>query len=170
MMVTNKPLVALTAADLMSTALVMVPQEMSLQSAAHLLSQAEVTGAPVVNAEGRCVGVLSSTDFIHWAEKGPQRPAHTGVCSSWQIVEPDKLPREEVKNYMTADPVTVHPGTPVADLSRMMLDAHIHRVIVVDRNCRPVGIVSSTDILAAVAQSMPPVTPRCPHFQGLGSN
>jgi len=33
----------------------------------------------------------------------------------------------------------------------MMIDAHIHRVIVVDEQQRPVGVVSSTDILSAVA-------------------
>ncbi len=35
----------------------------------------------------------------------------------------------------------------------MMIDAHIHRVIVVDKDERPIGIVSSTDILAAVAHA-----------------
>jgi CBS domain-containing protein len=56
-----------------------------------------------------------------------------------------------VGRYMTQDPVTVSPGTHISDLARMMTDAHIHRVIVVDGQNRPVGIVSSTDILAAVA-------------------
>ena len=52
---------------------------------------------------------------------------------------------------MTADPVTVSPHTPIGKLARLMLDAHIHRVVVVDEQRRPIGIVSSTDILAAVA-------------------
>lgn len=170
-MVLNKPLTELTAADLMSTTLVMIPQDMSLKCAAHLLSQANITGAPVVSADGRCVGVLSSTDFIHWAEKGPKQDPQKGVCSSWQIVD-EELSCEDVKHYMTADPVTASPGTPIAEVSRMMLDAHIHRVIVVDRNGRPTGIVSSTDILAAIAQTPPsdarPVKARCSHLQGLG--
>ena len=42
---------------------------------------------------------------------------------------------------------------PLAELARMMLDAHIHRVIVVDRNGKPIGLVSSTDILAVVAHT-----------------
>jgi CBS-domain-containing membrane protein len=33
-----------------------------------------------------------------------------------------------------------------------MLDAHIHRIIIVDEGGQPVGIVSSTDVLAAVAR------------------
>jgi len=52
---------------------------------------------------------------------------------------------------MSRDVVTAAAATPIADVARMMLDAHIHRVFVVDAQRRPVGIVSSTDIIAAVA-------------------
>jgi CBS domain-containing protein len=61
------------------------------------------------------------------------------------------LPKDAVSRYMTADPVMVAPATPIDQVARMMVDAHIHRVIVADAERRPVGIVSSTDILAAVA-------------------
>jgi acetoin utilization protein AcuB len=53
---------------------------------------------------------------------------------------------------MSPDPVTVTPEVTISALARMMLDAHIHRVIVVDADNRPVGIVSSTDIFAAIAR------------------
>ena len=43
-------------------------------------------------------------------------------------------------------------STPLVRLAQMMLDAHVHRVIVVDNEQKPVGIVSSIDILAAVAR------------------
>lgn len=123
-------------------------------AAARLLNRARVTGAPVVDAEGRCVGVLSATDFIHWAEKG-EKPAagKETVCSPWQIFEEEELPKEVVLHYMTRDPVMVSSESPVGDLARMMLDAHIHRVIVVDQDRRPIGVVSSTDILAALANA-----------------
>jgi CBS domain-containing protein len=51
------------------------------------------------------------------------------------------------------DPVTVPPTKPVRELARMMIDGHIHRIIVVDEQCRPVGMVSSTDILAVMANA-----------------
>jgi CBS-domain-containing membrane protein len=35
----------------------------------------------------------------------------------------------------------------------MMIDAHIHRVIVLDEERKPVGIVSSTDLMAALASA-----------------
>src|SRR5581483_7329359 len=143
---------------LMSPASVLVPEEMSLQGAARLLSRAKVTGAPVVDAEGRCVGVISATDFLHWADKGkgaargPARPG-CAVSAAWQIVEAEGPPGEAVRHYMTADPVTAGLTAGLGELARTMLDAHIHRVIVVDREARPVGVVSSTDVLAAVAQA-----------------
>jgi CBS domain-containing protein len=152
----NKPLLSLTAGDLMSPATVVVPQEMSLPGVARLLSRARVTGAPVIDPEGRCIGVISATDFLRWAEHGrPPRPPRLALeeaFSGWEIADED-LPDEAVRRYMTADPVTAAPAVTIGELARVMLDAHIHRVIVVDRDQRPVGVVSSTDILAAVVRA-----------------
>jgi len=155
MLAVAKPLRTLCAGDLMSRNVVMVPQEMSVEGAARMLSQAQISGAPVVDGEGRCIGVISATDFVHWAENGrrPKDGDPACVCQPWQILEDHGFPDGVVRSLMTADPVTAAPVTPIATLARMMLDAHIHRVIVVDRNRRPVGVVSSTDILAAMAQS-----------------
>jgi len=155
-MTTSKPFLASTAADLMTRDVVMIPQHMSLRAAAHRLAQASISGAPVVDSKGRCVGVLSATDYVHWAENAQPafREKHVmggPVCSEWQIVDLEMLPTNEVTEYMTPDPVTVTPATPITELARRMLDAHIHRLIVVDREGMPVGVVSSTDILAAVA-------------------
>jgi CBS domain-containing protein len=153
----TKPLFSLTAADLMSGALVVVPEEMSLKGAAHLLAQASVTGAPVINAAGRCIGVLSATDFVHYLDRGRHGPAACATspafCASWQIVEPERLPEDSVCNHMTRDPVMVTATATIGELARKMVDVHIHRVIVVDRAGKPIGIVSSTDVLAAVARA-----------------
>jgi CBS domain-containing protein len=67
------------------------------------------------------------------------------------VLDEEPIPADKVHRFMTADPVKAGPATPVSELAQMMLDAHIHRVIVVDEHDKPVGIVSSTDILAAVA-------------------
>src|ERR1019366_1555422 len=152
-MIVDKALVSQTAADLMSRNVVLVPQEMSLQGAARLLSRAHVSGAPVVNEKGRCVGVLSTTDFLHWVENGNTRPKpKESVCRSWQIFGNEAAPTDTVGCFMTPDPVIVAVGASIGDLAQMMLDARIHRVIVVDHDERPIGIVSSTDVLAAVAR------------------
>jgi CBS-domain-containing membrane protein len=76
----------------------------------------------------------------------------SGVLNDWQQ-HLTNLPVSTVQRYMTGDVVTARPQTELAELVRTMIDAHIHRVVVVDEQCRPVGIVSSTDILAALAYS-----------------
>jgi CBS domain-containing protein len=153
---------AQTAEDVMSRDVRSISQEMSLQAAARILAQEQISGAPVVDAEGRCVGVLSATDFIRWAEKSGKAEKYLAgkavdFFSEWDVVNVDYLPRDEVRWYMSRDLVTVAPTARLTELARKMLDAHIHRLIVVDAERRPVGLVSSTDILAAVAYAEEPV-------------
>ena len=156
MTTTNKPLLDLTAADLMSRDVISIPWQMSLRAAAHELAQARVSGAPVTDEDGRCVGVLSATDLVRWLGRGEQaarRHFHASLCfcCEWEVIDIEVLPPDAVSRYMTADVVTATPDTPVGQLARWMLEAHIHRVIVTDDAGRPVGVVSTTDILAAVA-------------------
>lgn len=202
----NKPLQALTAGDLMSPEVIRLPEKMALRDAARLLLQHQIGGAPVVDAGGKCVGVVSAVDCLRLSEAGsghgrPASPPLPITCSfqvercirdgetvtlctlppgacpiqvkkegpygeelivcsqphcvlvDWQMVDVEKLPTDEVRRFMTPDPVAVPPTTPLRTLARMMIDAHIHRIIVVDEEGRPVGVVSSTDILAALAYS-----------------
>jgi CBS domain-containing protein len=152
-----KHLLALTAADLMTAPVTTIPSNTSLREAARLLRQGSITGAPVVDAEGRCVGVLSSSDFVTWAGKGgdaEKGEKRTSFIAPWgEIISLDDSPGNEVGRYMTSWPITAAPTTPIRELTRKMVDAHIHRVLVVVDQDRPVGIVSSTDILAAVAHA-----------------
>ncbi len=150
----------LTAADLMSREVITVPQEMPLPAAARVLGEAQVGGAPVVDAEGRCIGVFSTADLARRtqlakraAQKAPPIPGC--FCSDWEVVEHDwdTLPAESASWYMTADPVLVSPETRIGELARMMVDAHIHRLIVAGTDRRPTGIISSTDVLAALARA-----------------
>jgi len=187
---------------LMSQDVVTIPETIPLRDAARRLAEARVTGAPVVDESGRCVGVLSIVDIARWAthkatstttqsrtcsywehrrdatgkdvavcklnagacslqrrEVGPSgepltacRQPH-GLCvGEWQVLEPEKPSEPTVREYMTADPVTAPADTPLRKLSQMMVDASVRRVIVVDSSGQPVGIVSSKDVIAAVAR------------------
>jgi CBS domain-containing protein len=206
MRVKNKPLQALTAADLMNPNVIRLPEETPLRDAAHLLLRNQISGAPVVDGLGKCVGVFSAIDFLRLSEiradatrpTSPPLPITCsfqakhrtfdgkevtlctlppGVCpiqvqqeepggeklivcsqphcvlADWQVVELEKLPTDEVRRFMTPDPVTARPATAIHVLARMMIDAHIHRVIVVDEKRKPIGIVSSTNLLSALSYS-----------------
>ncbi len=154
---TKSPL-DLTAADVMSRDVLVIPRHMSLRAAAHLLAKARVSGAPVTDKLGRCVGVLSRTDLIRWMDRGGQTAPHfeaaaACICSDWQMLALDEVPEDEVGQYMTTDLVAGTPDARLGQLARWMLHAHIHRVVILDHQQRPVGMVTSSDILAAVAQS-----------------
>jgi len=151
--VAARPFLDLTAADLMSTPVRTIPQGTSLREAAHLLTRDRISGVPVVDAEGRCVGVLSSSDFVTWAGKDGNGKAVRFIAPWGELIDIDDSPDNEIRHYMTAQPVTVAPTAPIGELAQKMVDAHIHRVLVVVDQNRPQGIVTSTDILAAVARA-----------------
>jgi CBS-domain-containing membrane protein len=76
----------------------------------------------------------------------------TSFIAPWgELISVDDSPDDEIERYMTAEPVTVAPQTPLGEVAQRMVDAHIHRLLVVDEQ-RPVGIVTSTDIMAAVVR------------------
>lgn len=149
---------ALTAEDLMTRGPTLIPRHMSMQAAARLLAGRQISGAPVVDEGGHCVGVLSTTDFMR--RVGKSAPVHLagphrgGCVCDWELPDMESLPEETVAAIMTRDTVAVPQDTPVHELAGRMIDAHIHRVVVLDEEARPVGVVTSTDILAAVARSV----------------
>ncbi len=154
----TKSLLALTAADLMSAPVLTIPEETPLREAARLLSGAHVSGAPVVDAEGRCLGVLSSSDFVCWAGEGAAAvgPGGKVTCfiAPWgEMIDIEENPDTQIRQYMTAGPITATPATPLGEVARKMVEAHIHRVLVVDDQDRPRGIVTSTDVLAALSRT-----------------
>ena len=202
MTATAIPLLHLTAQDLLTREVVTLRAGMPLRDAARLMAAERVHGAPVVDAEGRCVGVLSVSDLMRWALRDtdsstarprtcsfqenyretrgretvlctlPEGKCHYQipktlsdgrvvmacsephcVCLEWQMVEMECLPAEDVRHYMTADPVMATPTTPITTLARMMIDAAVGRVIVVTPEGRPIGVVSSTNLVAALARA-----------------
>jgi CBS domain-containing protein len=157
-----KTFVDRTARDLMSRDVITIPRRMSLRAAAHRLAEAGVSGAPVTDESGRCVGVLSKTDLIRFLDRGPQS-CHDRepdvMCSDWQMCDLQCLPAEDVEQYMTARVITADPDTPAVELARRMHRERIHRVLITDDLQRVIGVVSSMDILAAIAGE--DAMPRC---------
>jgi CBS domain-containing protein len=157
---TTQPLLELTAEDLMSREVITLPRDMPLPDVARVLERFKIGGAPVVNERGQCIGMFSTVDFLRQTQPGNRTaqmppPVPGCACSEWKIIDYDdwdSFPADSVNHYMTIDPVVVAPTTSLGELAEKMVDAHIHRLIVVDADRRPIGIVSSTDMLAAVAR------------------
>jgi predicted transcriptional regulator len=94
---------------------------------------------------------LSSSDFVSWA--GEDGEEITFIAPWGERIAVEDFPDQEISHYMTAQPVTVAPQCSIGELAKKMVEAHIHRVLVVVDHDLPCGIVSSTDILAAVMRA-----------------
>lgn len=81
-----------------------------------------ITGAPVVDAEARPVGMVSLRDLV----------SRTGARAA---------------DLMTSPAVTVHAEAPISEAGRMLAETGYHRLVVVDWEGRAVGVVSSLDVV-----------------------
>jgi CBS domain-containing protein len=146
----------LTAGDVLNRNLLVLPEQMSLVTAAHLLLERRLHLAAVTDASGRCVGVLSAVDILRWsleAGRADLKGAAPTACvwCDWQVVDVESTERDEVLRYMTRDPLLVTSDTRLAEIAKDLIDPRRRPVIVVDEGRRPLGVVSSRDLLAAVA-------------------
>jgi CBS domain-containing protein len=110
--------------DLMNPEILTVPEEMSIEEVAAFLTENEITGAPVENSDGDLVGVISVVDIAASSFSGSQT----------------------VADLMTPDIQSVPEEAIVPEIASLMLEDHLHRVLVV-REGKPVGIVSTSDLL-----------------------
>ena len=121
----------LRVGNLMTVDPVVIDGEASAHQAELLLKTYRISGLPVVQA-GEVVGVISQTDLLN------ARSSEL-IGANWD--------RVKVRHLMSQPAVTVHLATTVRRAARLMLDEHIHRVVVVDADGAPVGVLSTSDLL-----------------------
>jgi CBS domain-containing protein len=143
-----------TAEELMTRDVVCIPRAMTLRGAAHRLIELDISGAPVTDDQGRCIGVLSRSDLVRFLDKGaaPHTDAYEEFTADWGLACLESLPNTSVADFMTRPVVTARGDATVRELARMMQQAHLHRVVIVGEQGEVVGIVTAMDILGAVAE------------------
>lgn len=114
------------------------------------LMAAAVSGAPVVDDNGRLLGVVTEADLM-------TRKAYSGTRHALALVagyltgdDPRWLRKSAAltaEQLMTTAPVTVSPGHDIGVAARRMLDHAVNRLPVVDDAGRVVGIVARRDLL-----------------------
>jgi CBS domain-containing protein len=134
--------------EVMSRELVTVEPDEALHKAAELMADNHVSGLPVVSA-GRLVGVLTESDFLSLST-GKGRRRWTDILFGR---EKSPEPTTSVGDLMTPNPVTIAPDRRVRDAGRVMLDAGVKRLPVVDEAGNLVGIISRADVMKSYARS-----------------
>ena len=156
----------ITAADLMNPEVLSVPENMTVRELARFLTNNEITGAPVEDLNGKLIGVVSVVDIAVVASDGSNVRADRSSPDFYVRGWEDKISTEEIRNFrvddedllvgeiMTPTVFSVAEDTSVSEVASTMLRGHLHRLLVT-RDERPIGIVSTSDLLGLLVEENP---------------
>ena len=139
---------------------VTVTPDADMETVVRTLRQHDLPGVPVVDGEGRCVGVVTEADLVLPDEQGDLHlPHYIDLFGGFVFLEPlshfegrlRKAFASKAADMMTTDPVTVTPDTSVQEAGRVIHESGHNRLPVVE-NGRLVGLVTRVDLLGALAQ------------------
>lgn len=156
---------AVTAAQMMETRVVTVRDTALLSEVEQLLAKHRVSGMPVVDADGRAVGVVSYRDLLDRAQaRAADRRRRRPRTHAWfhdpenggsdiEAPLPAARGRAKAADVMTPALIDVEPAATLEEVARTMVRHSVHRVLVLEPGTRRVlGIISSLRVLAAIAR------------------
>ena len=142
--------------QLMTTEVVSVGPGQPVKEAARIMVDSAVSGLPVIDADGKLVGIVTEADFVA-GEAGRRAENRAGLLRfllNRQTVGDEEL---TVSDLMTRDVITVGPDSDHAEAARLMDREGVKRLLVTD-NDRVVGIISRADMLRALTRSDEEIT------------
>ncbi|MFI8451419.1 CBS domain-containing protein [Streptomyces erythrochromogenes] len=140
-----------TVADVMTTQVIAVTPDTGFKDLAAAMERWKVTALPVVEGEGRVVGVVSEADLL---PKEEFHDHHPGLMEQMRrLGDTAKAGSTRAENLMTTPAVTIRPDATLPQAARLMADRHIKRLPVVDADGTLKGIVSRADLLKVFLRS-----------------
>lgn len=144
------------ARDVMSPRLITVPETMDLATLARLFSTHKISGAPVSDAEGLLVGMVTQSDLtrargeeLDLAHLPAGPPEHDPLLDLEYSPHGDGGPEDFlVRDVMNRDLLWVEASTPLPQVSRTMLEYGVRRVLVLEDGFFA-GIVTASDLVRA---------------------
>ncbi len=154
----------LCARDIMQKHVLSVPPDMPIPELVDFLISHRVSGVPVIE-KGKVVGIVSRSDLVravslerslagivaegfeHEEFAPGEAPPTPGLRSS----AVQALQNRSVRTIMVTDPISVAGDTPVAEVARLLVARHMHRVLVTD-GAELLGLISSLDVVRLVAE------------------
>ncbi|MGA9915965.1 CBS domain-containing protein [Paraburkholderia sp.] len=150
------------ALDIMTPSVVTATPDMTIHDAARLFVDNRISGMPVVDANGKVVGIVSQGDLLHRVE--------TGTCHgkrAWWLELLSSSPREEAARYvkehghvvgdvMCDRVISIPDDMPFQQIADLMERRHLKRVPVL-KDGKLVGIVSRSNLIRALASVAPAV-------------
>jgi CBS domain-containing protein len=132
--------------ELMTPAVVKVRPDTPFKEIAQVLAGNDITAVPVVDEEGRPLGVVSEADLLR-NEAAGEDPAGLLPAAHLSSKERARSGATTAHGLMTSPAECARPEWTVVEAARVMDHRHIKRLPVVDEAGRLVGIVSRSDLL-----------------------
>ena len=130
--------VTVTVDQLMTPDPIVIDESATVDEAVRLLEENEISGMPVVDRDGVLLGVISQTDIVR----------ARAVGHLWH-----RWPGLRVRHLMHSPALTADRSMSLEEAAQMMERAHVHRLVVVDDDqTTPVGVISTTDLVRALAR------------------
>lgn len=145
------------AKDVMTHCVVSIaPGAPILEAIGRMISH-QVSGMPVIDADGKLAGMITEGDFLHRAETHTEAPPRRWL----ELLLGPGSPAEEysrshgrsVQDVMSPNVITVDVEAPLGEVVRLMEENAIKRIPVV-QDGRVVGIVSRADLMVALAERL----------------
>ena len=143
----------ITARDIMTRDVVFLNHQLDLHECEKVLLEHGISGAPVVDDKGRLLGVLSKTDLVshHFTsgeeEGGGEDSFVMEKAPGTSIFEPEAA---RARDVMSPGTCTATELSGLGELAALMVERKMHRIVIM-RHGMVVGIVSTLDILRAIA-------------------
>ena len=139
--------------QVMTREVISVPLDAHVHEAESLLFRHRISGLPVVDGEGRVVGVVSEQDFLYRLE---DPGLFTFMDRLKHYLHKKKYDRKvrgnKVEDLMTSPAVTVREDLPIHLAAMLLVEKKINRLPVVDAEGRLAGIVSRADLIRVLHQ------------------
>lgn len=130
--------------DRMTSPAVTVSADTPFQEALKLMHERHFRRIPIVNEQGRLIGIVSERDLLHAA------PSPATSLSVWEVNY--LLWKLKISDVMTENVVTVHGDMPIEDAAQIMITRKIGGLPVVDAANNVVGVITETDVFRAFTE------------------
>ena len=139
-----------TVKDVMTTQVVTVGTAASFKEMVVKMRESGVSALPVVDGEGRVIGVVSEADMLNKEAGLDTEPGE--LSSLLRFTEREKAAGVTAAELMTKPPVTIGPGAPVAEAARLVRDHRVKGLPVITDTGLLIGIISRADALRVFAR------------------
>lgn len=138
----------------MKTDVITIPADLTYEAAARLLYEKKISGAPVVDKDGKLIGVVSEKDLFKLLYPRYHDYYHHPEAYLDYEAREDKIEELKLRPIMEIVPAKaefVHPESPVLKAGSLMLAKNLHRLPVVE-NDMLIGIITRDHIFRQILQ------------------